>query len=220
MTTAQDLELFDTIRAKLNTAVVGDILDTLGRTHQFLPPEIRALRPEMKLAGRAMPVVTSDVHGPQKKPFGYLTEALDQLETGEVYLSPRIVQPVAIWGEILTATAQQRGAVGAVVDGYYRDTAQILERDFPVFGWGTYAQDSSVRTVVADYRVPVRIGGVLVTPGDLILGDIDGVLVVPAEVEAEVIEAALAKIATENVVCNAIDAGMSATEAFATYGVL
>lgn len=220
MTTLTDPDLFETIRTQLYTAVVGDILDTLGRTHQFLPPEIRPLRPEMKLVGRAMPSVTSEVHGPQKKPFGFLTEALDQLEPGEVYITPRIVQPVALWGEILTATSQQRGAVGAVVDGYYRDTAQVLERDFPVFGWGTYAQDSSVRTVVSDYRVPVRVGGVLVTPGDLIIGDIDGVLVVPQEVEAEVIEAALAKASTENVVCKAIDAGMSATEAFATYGVL
>lgn len=220
MTNHTEPDLFEIVRAKLYTAVVGDILDTLGLTHQFLPPDIRPLRPEMKLAGRAMPVVISDVHGPQKKPFGYLTEALDQLEPGEVYIAPRIVQPVAVWGEILTATSQQRGAVGAVVDGFYRDTTQVLERDFPVFGWGTYAQDSSVRTVVADYRVPVRIGGVLVSPGDLLIGDIDGVLVVPQKVEAEVIEAALDKASTENTVCKAIDAGMSATEAFATYGVL
>ena len=110
--------------------------------------------------------------------------------------------------------------MGAVVDGYYRDTNQVLARDFPVFGWGCYAQDSSVRTIVSDYRVPVEIGGVKVNPGDLIIGDIDGVLVVPAEVEDEVIEAALEKAATENVVCKAIDAGMSATEAFARFGVL
>ena len=220
MTTRTDSELFEIIRTQLYTAVLGDILDGLGRTRQFLPPEIRPMLPAMRLAGRAMPSVVSDVHGPQKKPFGYLTEALDQLQPGEVYISPRVVQPVATWGEILTATSQQRGAVGAVVDGYYRDTAQVLDRNFPVFGWGCYAQDSSVRTIVSDYRVPVEIGGVRVTPGDLIVGDIDGVLVIPQDVEAEVIEAALAKASTENVVCKAIDAGMSATEAFARYGVL
>ena len=220
MTSRTDPELFELINTRLNTSVIGDILDAMGRTIQFLPPEIRPMRPDMRLAGRAMPSVVSDVHGPQKKPFGYLTEALDQLQPGEVYISPRIVQPVATWGEILTATSQQRGAVGAVVDGYYRDTKQVLERNFPVFGWGCYGQDSSVRTVVRDYRVPVRIGGVLVTPGDLLIGDVDGVLVLPREVEAEVIEAAVAKLSTENVVCKAIDAGMSATEAFARFGVL
>jgi len=215
-----DPELFEMIRTRLYTPVVGDILDSLGHTRQFLPPEIRPLRPEMKLVGRAMPCTTADVYGPQKKPFGYLTEALDQLEPGEVYLSTRIVQPVALWGEILTATSQQRGAVGAVVDGYFRDTPQVLKRDFPVFGWGSYAQDSSIRTAITDFRVPVQIGGVRVTPGDLIIGDMDGVLVVPQEVEAEVVEEALAKASTENQVCRAIDAGMGATEAFATYGVL
>ena len=220
MSNQTDAEVFEIIRTKLYTAVIGDILDGIGRTRQFLPPEIRPLRPDMRLAGRAMPSVVSDVHGPQKKPFGYLTEALDQLEPGEVYISPRVVQPVALWGEILTATSQGRGAVGAVVDGYFRDTAQVLERDFPVFGWGCFAQDSSVRTIVADYRVPVEIGGVRVAPGDLIIGDIDGVLVVPQDVEAEVLEAALDKASTENIVCKAIDAGMSATEAFARFGVL
>lgn len=215
-----DDELFAVIKDRLYTPVVGDILDGLGRTRQFLPPAIRPLRPEMKIAGRAMPAVVSDVYGPQAKPFGLLTEALDQLEPGEVWVSTRIVQNVAMWGEILTTTAQQRGAVGAVVDGYHRDTRQVLARDFPVFSWGGYAQDSSVRTAVRDFRVAVEIGGVTVRPGDLIFGDMDGVLVVPQELEAEVIDAALTKASTENLVGRAIDEGMSATEAFARYGVL
>ncbi|WP_308466113.1 RraA family protein [Rathayibacter soli] len=220
MTTQSDSEFFGLITAKLYTAVIGDILDGMGHTRQFLPPEIRPLLPQMKLAGRAMPVIVSDVYGPQKKPFGFLTEALDQLEPGEIYLAPRISNQSAIWGEILTATSQQRGALGAVLDGYHRDTVQVLARDFPVFSWGNFAQDSSVRTIVADYRVPVEIGGVRITPGDLIVGDIDGVLVIPREIESEVIEAALEKASTENLVCKAIDNGMSATEAFARFGVL
>ncbi|MFB6610754.1 RraA family protein [Agromyces sp. NPDC056379] len=220
MNARADAELFDLMKTVLYTPVVGDILDSIGRTHQFLPPAVRPMLPHMKLAGRAMPALVSDVYGPQQKPFGLLTEALDQLEPGEVYVSTRIVQPVAMWGEILTASAQRRGAVGAVVDGYHRDTPQVLARDFPVFSWGGYAQDSSVRTVVRDFRVPVDLGGVLVTPGDLIFGDADGVLVIPRSVEDEVIEAAVEKASTENLVGTAIDAGMSATDAFARFGVL
>lgn len=215
-----DAELFERINSTLYTAVIGDILDTLGRVHQFLPPQIRPLKPEMRIAGRAMPVLVGTVYGLPKKPFGYLTEALDQLEPGEVYIAPRTVAPAAMWGEILTATSQQRGAVGAVVDGYHRDTRQVLERGFPVFSHGNYAVDSSVRTTVDDFRVSVEVGGVRVNPGDLIVGDIDGVLVVPRDVEAEVIERAFEKASTENVVCKMIDAGMGATEAFAKYGVL
>ncbi len=215
-----DAALFDLINTQLYTAVIGDILDKLGRVHQFLPPQIRPLTPTMRIAGRAMPALIADVYGPQRKPFGLLTEALDQLEPGEVYIAPRTGARAAMWGEILTATAQSRGAVGAVVDGYHRDTVKVLGQGFPVFSHGNYAQDSSIRTIVNDFRTPVEIGGVLVTPGDLVVGDIDGVLVIPQDIEAEVIEAALEKASTENLVRAAIEDGMSATEAFARYGVL
>lgn len=220
MTIRTDAELFELMKDTLYTPVVGDILDTIGCTQQFLPPQIQPMQPHMRIAGRAMPALVSDVYGVQKKPFGYMTEALDQLESGEVWVGSRIVQNVAMWGEMLTATSQHRGAVGAVVDGYHRDSPQILARDFPVFSWGGYAQDSSVRTAVRDYRVPIELGGVRIAPGDLIFGDMDGVLVIPREVEDEVIEASLAKANTENLVAKAIDEGMSATEAFARFGVL
>jgi 4-hydroxy-4-methyl-2-oxoglutarate aldolase len=220
--TATDADLFDLISSRLYTAVIGDILDRLGRVHQFLPPQIRPLTPSMRIAGRAMPVLVADVYGPQRKPFGLLTEALDQLQPGEVYLAPRTGSQAqaAMWGEILTATAQSRGAVGAVVDGYHRDTRQVLGQGFPVFSHGNYAQDSSIRTIVHDFRTPVEIGGVRVAPGDLVVGDIDGVLVIPQDVEAEVIEAALEKASAENLVRAAIEGGMSSTEAFARFGVL
>jgi regulator of RNase E activity RraA len=220
--TVTDAELFELINTRLYTAVIGDILDTLGRVRQFLPPQIRPLDPAMRIAGRAMPVLVADVYGPQRKPFGQLTEALDQLEPGEVYLAPRTGAPAqaAMWGEILTATAQSRGAVGAVVDGYHRDTVKVLGQGFPVFSHGNYAQDSSIRTIVHDFRTHVEIGGVHVSPGDLVVGDIDGVLVIPQDVEAEVIESALLKASTENLVRAAIEDGMSSTEAFARFGVL
>ena len=215
-----DVERFDLVRTQLYTAVIGDVLDKLGRTHQFLPPQIRPLTPDMRIAGRAMPALVGDVYGLPARPFGMLTEALDQLEPGDVYIAPRTITPAAMWGEILTATAQQRGAVGAVVDGFHRDTVKVLGQGFPVFSHGNYAQDSSVRTIVRDYRIPVEIGGVAVRPGDLVVGDIDGVLIVPQEIEDEVIEAALEKASAENVVRMAIESGMSSTEAFARYGVL
>jgi regulator of RNase E activity RraA len=164
--------------------------------------------------------VNAQVFGPQTKPFGLLTEALDQLEPGEVYLGTGVASRPALWGEILTATAQKRGAAGAVVDGYHRDTAQVLTQNFPVFSRGNYAQDSGARAIVLSYRVPIEIGDVAVRPGDLIVGDVDGVVVVPREIEAEVIERALEKASAENLVRAAIEGGMSSTEAFRVYGVL
>ena len=215
-----EAELRAVVLEKLYTPVIGDVLDTLGRRHQFLPPQIRGLTPQMKLVGRAVPVLLVDVFGPQRAPFGRLTEALDSLTEGEVYLARNGRTQCAAWGEILTATAKARGAVGAVIDGYHRDTPRVLEQDWPVFSRGSFAQDAGVRSSVIDYRVPVEIEGVLVNPGDLIVGDVDGVVVIPGELEAEVLERALAKAAAENVVRQAIEGGMSSTEAFATYGIL
>lgn len=220
MSTAPDHETFQVINDRLYTAVLGDVLDALGYYHQFLPPHVRPMLPQMRVAGRAMPVLVADVFGPQAKPFGLLTEALDALRPGEVYLARGATAPAAMWGEILTATAQSRGAVGAVVDGYHRDTVKVLGQQFPVFSAGAYGQDSSPRTVVRDYGVPIELGGVKVRPGDLVVGDIDGVLVIPAEVEEEVIARALEKASAESVVRQAIEAGLSATEAFARHGVL
>ncbi len=215
-----DPERFALVNSSLYTAVIGDILDTLGRVHQFIPAAVRPLLPEMRLAGRAMPVLIADVFSVPEKPFGRLTEALDALQAGDVYLARRGRQDCAAWGEILTASAVARGALGAVVDSFHRDTAKVLQQGFPVFSRGAYGQDSSARAVVLDFGVPVEIGGVAITPGDLVVGDIDGVLVIPADLEDEVLELALIKAAKENVVRDAIERGMSSTEAFATYGVL
>ena len=217
---SSDTELFALMRRELYTPVVGDILDALGRYHQFLPQPIQPMREGMVVVGRAMPVLMIDVHGPQKKPFGLLTEALDDLKPGEVYVTGGGAMRCAYWGELLTATSRTRGAVGAVVDGFHRDTPKVLEQDWPVFSRGRYAQDSSVRTAVADFRCPIEIGGVWIEPGDLVHGDLDGVVIIPRALETKVINSALAKARAEKVVRRAIEGGMSATAAFKKFGIL
>ena len=212
--------LFQLMKDKLYTPVVGDILDGIGYYHQFLPQSIRPLRDDMKLAGKAMTVLMIDVFGPQKKPFGLLTEALDQLQENEIYIATGGTQRCAYWGELLTATARTCGAAGAVVNGWHRDTPQVLEQNWPVFSQGCYAQDSSVRTQVVDFRCPIEIGQATIHDGDLLFGDVDGVLVIPQQIADEVIEKSLEKAAGEKVVRKAIEAGMSATDAFAKFGIL
>lgn len=215
-----DPDLFSLCARELYTPVVGDILDDLGFTHQFLPQPVQPLREEMKLVGRAMPVVMIDVFGKQTQPFGLLTEALDQLQPGEIYLASGGDMRCAYWGEILTATAKKRGALGAVINGFHRDTPKVLEQDWPVFSRGRFAQDSAVRTQVVAYRCPIEIGQVTIQPGDLVFGDLDGVVIVPKPVEAEVIERALVKARGEKLVRKEIEAGLSSTAAFKKYGIL
>jgi regulator of RNase E activity RraA len=215
-----DEALCTLIREALYTPVVGDILDAAGFWHQFLPQAVRPLRENMKLAGRAMPVLIADAWGPQPDPFGRMTEALDQIQPGEIYLATGGSRNCAAWGEILTATARTRGGAGAVIDGYHRDTPRVAEQNWPVFSRGCFAQDAGVRSRVIDFRCPVEIEGVRIAPGDLVFGDIDGVVVVPRAVEREVLEKALEKARGEKVVRKAIEGGMSSTEAFRKSGIL
>lgn len=227
-------EMFALMKEKLYTPVVGDILDQMGYTHQFLPASIKPLESQvpadayidrsqpdnrLKVAGYACTVLENDVFGIPKKPFGYLTEALDQLKPNEVYVATG-AHFSALWGELLTASAKARGAVGAVVDGYSRDTPQVLGQNFPVFCAGTWAQDSSPRTYVFDYRCDIEIGQVTVHDGDIVFGDIDGVLIIPRAIAPEVIGKALVKAGTEKTMRKAIEEGMPVTEAFEKFGVL
>jgi 4-hydroxy-4-methyl-2-oxoglutarate aldolase len=224
-----DDELFGLMRTRLFPAVVGDILDTLGFMHQFLPPAIKPVERSMVVAGRAMPVLETNCFAraePQGKSplsqqaFGLLFQALDDLAPNEVYVATGSAPQFALWGGLMTTRAMHLKAAGAVLDGYSRDTTEVLELGLPVFSLGGYSQDQGPRGKVVDYRVPVEIQGVRVCPGDIVFGDQDGVLVIPREAEKEAISLALEKAATESSVRKAIQKGMSTVEAFKTFGVM
>ncbi len=215
-----DAELFRIAREELFSAVVGDVMDKLGFFHQFLPPEVRPLSPEMVVLGRAMPVLEADVFEEPKKPFGLMLEALDDLKPGEVYFCAGAAPRYALWGELMSTRAMKLGAAGAVMEGYARDTHGILELGFPTFSYGPYAQDQGPRGQVIDFRCEVEMGGVRVKPGEIVFGDVDGVLVVPREAEEEIFQRALEKARGEKLVRKAIEDGMSAVEAFAKFGIM
>lgn len=224
-----DKELIALINDELYTAVIGDIMDKMGYYHQFLDPRIRPLNNEMKLAGRAMTVLEADVlqndteagaNAILKQSFGMMLQALDDLKENEVYICSGSSPNYALWGELMSARAMQCGAVGAVVNGYSRDTKGILALGFNCFSYGPYAQDQAPRGKVIDYRVPISVDGVLVNNGDMIVGDIDGVCVVPKAIEKEVFTRALEKARGERVVLTKIKEGMPSVEAFEKYGIM
>ena len=224
-----DDQLFALMRARLFPAVVGDILDTMGLLKQFLSPGIRPLRSNMVIVGRAMPVLetncfaASEPNGQlpiSRQPFGLLFQALDDLKEHEVYVATGCAPQFALWGGLMTTRAMHLKAAGAVLDGYSRDTPEVLESGLPVFSYGGYAQDQGPRGKVVDYRVPVEINGVRIAPGDIVFGDLDGVLIIPRHAEEEAIRRALEKASTENKVRDAIKKGMSTVDAFKTFGVM
>lgn len=224
-----DKELFGFIRKELYTAVVGDIMDKMGLQHQFLPPQIRPLKEEMMLVGRAMTVLEADCFeelspGSQNplmdKPFGLMLEALDDIKPGEVYICSGSSPAYALVGELMLTRIKMCGGTGAVVNGYSRDTKGIYDVDLPVFSYGPYSQDQAPRGKVIDFRVPIEMNGVRINPGDIIVGDIDGVCVVPQSVEKEVFARSLEKARGEKTVLKAIQEGMSAVEAWDKYGIM
>ena len=223
-----DAQLFRQIRDELFVAAVGDVLDTMGWQHQFLPPGIAPLEKSMRIVGRAMPVLEADVvndgtrsAGPLSgKPFGLMLEALDDLKPGEIYIATGASLRYALWGGLMSTRARHLKAAGAILDGYVRDAGEIERLGFDVFCRGTYAQDQGVRGQVIDYRCTIEIEGVRIAPGDLLFGDREGVLVIPRAVEREAVAKALDKVRTENKVADAIRGGMSACEALATFGVM
>ena len=224
-----DKELFATVKQELFTALVGDVLDKLGYLHQFLPPQIKPLSTEMVVIGRAMPVLEADVFGEtigqapnpiMKKPFGLMFKALDDLKKNEVYICTGSSPTYALWGGLMSTRAMKLNASGAVVNGYSRDTNEILRLGFPSFSMGTYAQDQGPRGKVIDFRVPIEWSGVMIKPGDIIYGDRDGVLVVPKEVEEEAFVGAMEKARGEKLVLKALQDGMSSVDAFRKFGIM
>ena len=212
-----DEALFAAVRRELFVAAVGDVMDRMGLQRQFLPPAIKPIDPAMVILGRAMPVLEADVFSEAvsgrglltDKPFGMMLEALDDLRPGEVYVCAGGSPRYALWGGLMSARAMQCGAAGAVMHGYHRDTGEILRLNFPVASIGAYAQDQGPRGKVVDWRVPIEMEGVRIAPGDIIYGDRDGVLVVPAEAAGEAFRRAFEKVRDENQVLQAIRDGMS-----------
>lgn len=223
----QDAELFELVKKELFSAVLGDVMDARGLRHQFLPAEVRALDPATVLVGRAKTVLEADCASTKtgadgkENPFGLMFEALDSLRKGEIYICTGGSPNYALWGELMSTRARILNAAGAIVDGFHRDTRGIQKLGFPLFSRGSWAQDQGVRGRVIDYDCPIEYAtGAVVEPGDLLFGDLDGVVVIPRRVETEVIDAALEKVRGENRVREAILGGMSTREAFDTFRIM
>ncbi len=224
-----DNELFSIARKELFTALVGDSLDKMGLLHQFLPQGVKPLAPGMVVIGRAMPVLEADAFAERgdgaanalmAKPFGLMFEALDSLKPGEVYICSGASPRYALWGGLMSTRAIKCGAAGAVVDGFSRDTPEIMRLGFPVFSTGTYAQDQGPRGKVIDYRAPIEFGGIRVEPGDVVYGDIDGTLIVPKAAVEEAFSRAIEKARGEKNVLKALQEGMTTVDAFRKFGIM
>jgi 4-hydroxy-4-methyl-2-oxoglutarate aldolase len=205
----------------LYSAVLADVLDALGHRANCLPPEIRPLKPDWKLLGRAATLSVVPVAVEPDKPYAVELECIDALRPGDVLVATTHGdRGSALWGELLSTATRAHGGAGVVLDGLTRDAAKILAMDFPVFASGFTPLDSKGRLDGIAHGVPVRIGDAVVHPGDYVFGDIDGVVVVPQRLADQAFPRAMDKVRGENTVREELARGRSVREVFAEYGIL
>ena len=205
----------------LTSAVLADALDGLGQPANALPGRIRPLNPKWKLLGRVATLSAVSVSAQPERPYEMELACVDALRPGDVLVAATNGdQSSALWGELLSTASRAHGAVGVVTDGLTRDAAQILAMDFPVFAAGFSPLDSKGRLDGVAFGEPVRIGSCLVRPGAWIFGDIDGIVVAPAEIAEAAFARALEKVTAENRVRAELAKGRSAAEVFAEYKIL
>ena len=216
-------KLHDWIRQHLYVAVVCDVLDEIGYHDQAMHQRLRPLDPDnCTIVGRARTfrwmetdyVVTED-------PYGLEIAAMDSLGPGDVAVhSTDASGTVAPWGELMSTLALRNGAAGCVCDALIRDCRKIMTLGFPVFYAGIRPLNSMGRGKVMAYDVPVKCGGVVVRPGDLVFADFDGVVVVPATVEAEALRRAAEKVTAENATRRELLKGRTLRDVYTEYHTL
>jgi regulator of RNase E activity RraA len=220
MSTTDPAALLETLRRVAYSAVVADCCDQLGLRHQTMTSGIVPIaRRAGVLVGFARPVLSEPVAAIPDEPYRAEIDFIDSLVKDDVVVGA-VGAPSAFWGELFSTAARARGAAGVVVDGLVRDQARIEEMGFPVFARGTRPTDSLGRIAISRRDVAIEIAGVLVSPGDLVVADVDGVTVVPAEATAEVAARAIEKATTENRARQLLEGGALLRDAWDRFRVL
>jgi regulator of RNase E activity RraA len=201
------------------TGAVHDVLRMMGHENIVLPPAIKAIAPGTKVAGPAWTVAghidrTKTRH---ETLLGWCT-LLARAPSGHVIVCQPNNHEVALMGELSAQTLQARGVLGYVVDGGSRDTDLVLAQGFPVFCSFLTPSDIVQRWIPDRYGEPVTIGTVTIATGDYVLGDRDGVVIVPAAVAEEVVTRTEEVVATESEMRRALVGGMDPVEAYNKYG--
>jgi len=209
------------MRKHFTAAVVCDALDAEGYTRQSPRVPLKPLTVVGVLIGRCKTTLWAEMAHSDPRPYELELAAVDSCAPDDVLIcAAGGSMRSGLWGELLSAAARNRGCVGVLADGAVRDLARMKSMRFPVYARAPILYDSRDRQRVIDFDVPVEIDGVAFSPGDLVVADEDGVVVVPRRIETEVVRRAWEKVGAESEVRDAIAAGMLAGEAFRKFGVL
>lgn len=210
----------DRIATQAYSAVFSDVCDALGYRNQTVAPHIRRLTDGATLIGWARTFVTLGVEHVPARHYGTEIDFIDGLRPGEVAVGDATDSQAAAWGELFSTAAIGRGARGAMIDGLIRDLDKIKMIDFPVHAIGTRPTDALGRVSLTEWDIPIQLGGVTVHPGDLVVGDTDGITVVPGQIAEEAVERAVTKATTEDDARELLLAGGKLSDVWEKFGVL
>jgi 4-hydroxy-4-methyl-2-oxoglutarate aldolase len=204
---------------KLYTPAIADILDERGLYHQILPPQIQALAPGMRVAGPAQTVKGTPTTVHKDEYLAVAIRGLADMEAGTIVVYDTSNDPgTAHWGELVSTATRLRGCAGAVIDGGVRDVERIIEMSFPVFARYRTPADIRGRWRYVEVGIPIRIGEVLIQPGDFVVGDPNGVVVVPKDLALEVLLEAEKVLEVEDKIREELRAGEDPLKLYAKYG--
>lgn len=202
------------------SAVAADALDRLGLRNQVFHPSIRPLFPEARLVGRTFPIVIEATNEIPEEPYAGEMEVLQRLSRGDVAVfAVDSHSNAAAWGELFSCAAIARGVRGVIVDGYIRDASQIIELGFPVFSAGCSPLDTLGRALVTEFGTQADCGGVVVRHGDFVIGDHDGIVLIPRVHIGVVLGEIESKVRVESVAREKLLAGTSIKDVWEEYGV-
>ncbi len=204
----------------LGAALVCDVLDSLGERNSFLGPALRAVWPCGAVAGTALTITCAPCDEVADGAYGVLFDTLADRHDHSILVIANGDRISGLWGGLLTVAAQARGVVGVVVDGLTRDVGEIVAAQFPVFARGTSPLDSAGRQNFAEFGRPVRIGDVVVNPGDWVVADELGAAVCPHRHVDQVIALGLDKRRGESTVRSELSGGADIGDVFHRHGIL
>lgn len=218
----KETDLFEYLEKSAYAAAFSDIMDELGFRHQVVSPTagIKPLKDHFSSMGRAVTLLNSPDTN-EKEPYDLVIKCIDSMPSGTILVTTGTEHlETGIMGELTATALLVKGCRGAVVNGYTRDAKKLVKLNYPTFAWGSSPIDTTGRVRVVKTNIPITIGGVTITPGELVYADNDGIIVIPNVIEKEVIAKVIERISTENIVRKELSEGKKMAEVWSKHGVL
>ena len=216
-----DEQQLESLKKVLYSGVLSDVLDGMGYRNQAIGTRIRPLHDDTVIFGPAFTSIGTQVYSMPEAPLIAQCKVVDQLRAGEIYvLKPRGDYNCAVFGELFATAVRQRGGAGVLLDANARDLKALKNMDFPLFYRGADPRTSKGRCEINECQIPIVMEGVTICPGDLIFGDIDGVVVIPRQIAGEVLDQALETIKKEDRVRDGLRSGETLEKVYTQIGAI